>query len=170
MSITRLQRGFTLVEVMIAFLVLAIGLLGMAGLQNTSVRSNQTSYLRTQAMVSAFDMAERLRSNITGASAGQYAGLGGSAVSSCNSAGGCQPSELAANDIFEWQQQLSTALPAGTGRVCGATAAVAVLQPDGRCSAGCAAFDATEKSYAIIVEWTDNTAGNQQCYATKVRL
>jgi len=171
MSITRSQRGFTLIEVMVAFLVLAIGLLGVAGLQNTSVHSNQSSYLRTQAMVLAFDMAERLRSNIVGASTGQYVGSSGSAVSACNSSSGCQPSQLASNDAYEWQQQVSTVLPSGAGRVCGASASVAILQTDGTCAAGCAsAFSAADPYYAVLVEWADTTTNNTQCYVTKVRM
>lgn len=165
------QRGFTLIEVMIAFLVMAIGLLGMVGLQNTSVKTNQSAYLRTQAMVLAFDMAERIRSNRIGSINGQYEDLAGAEDTNCNSASGCSETELAANDVFEWQAQVAAALPAGSGRVCGAAAGTAVLNEDGTCEAGCEdAYTRADPYYAIKVEWTDATTGDTQCYATKVRL
>ncbi len=55
------QRGFTLIEVMIAVLVLSIGLLGLAGLQVTALRNNQTAFLRTQAAILSGDIIERMR-------------------------------------------------------------------------------------------------------------
>ncbi len=54
------QGGFTLIEVLIAFLVLAIGLVGMASLQLTSVKSAHTAYLRSVASSIALDMEENL--------------------------------------------------------------------------------------------------------------
>jgi|GEM_PF-966312 len=56
-------RGFTLIEVLISVLVLAVGLLGFAALQITAVNNNQESYFRTQATVIAQDMASRMHTN-----------------------------------------------------------------------------------------------------------
>ncbi|MDN5872573.1 MAG: type IV pilus modification protein PilV [Nitrococcus sp.] len=55
--------GFTLVEVLIALLVLSVGLLGIAGLQLTSLRSNHSAYLRSQATLMAYDILDRMRAN-----------------------------------------------------------------------------------------------------------
>lgn len=55
--------GYTLVEVLIATVILAIGLLGMAGIQVKGMRSTQSSFLRTEATNIANDMAERMLAN-----------------------------------------------------------------------------------------------------------
>jgi len=49
---------------LVAMLVLAIGLLGLAGLQVVGLRNNQSAYLRAQATQLAYDMADRMRTNI----------------------------------------------------------------------------------------------------------
>ncbi len=59
------NTGFTLIEVLIAMLVLAVGLLGLAGLQATSLRNNQSAYNRSQATQLAYDLADRMRANFT---------------------------------------------------------------------------------------------------------
>jgi len=57
------QHGVALVEVLIVFFVLSIGLLGMAALQMKSIQYNQSAYLRSQATVAANDMLDRIRLN-----------------------------------------------------------------------------------------------------------
>jgi type IV pilus assembly protein PilV len=57
------QRGFTMIEVLIAVLILAIGLLGVAGVQLVSMQQTVNSTLRTEATMYAQTVAERLRSN-----------------------------------------------------------------------------------------------------------
>lgn len=58
-----LQAGFTLVEVLVTIIVLAIGVLGLAGLQLASMRSNHSAFLRTQATLAANDLIDRMRIN-----------------------------------------------------------------------------------------------------------
>jgi type IV pilus assembly protein PilV len=57
------QRGFTLLEVLIALLVLSIGLLGLAALQTTGLRSNQMASMRTLVSQFAYDISDRMRAN-----------------------------------------------------------------------------------------------------------
>jgi type IV pilus assembly protein PilV len=59
-------RGFTLLEVLIALLVLSIGLLGLAALQTTGLRSNEMASMRTQATQLAYDISDRMRANPEG--------------------------------------------------------------------------------------------------------
>ena len=61
------NSGFTLIEVLIAMLVLAVGLLGLAGMQATGIRNNLSAYNRSLATQLAYDMADRMRSNVADA-------------------------------------------------------------------------------------------------------
>ena len=60
-QIQRVSSGFTLIEVLITFLVLAIGLLGLAGLQVNTLSNQFETYQRAQAVMLAQDMANRIR-------------------------------------------------------------------------------------------------------------
>ncbi|ANI18353.1 type IV pilus modification protein PilV [Pseudomonas citronellolis] len=107
------QTGSTLIEVLIAMVVLAIGLIGMAGLQATSVQSNQGAYYRSQASILANDMADRIRANRANALSGAYTMSSFPDSSTSNSVTGSR----AAIDRGEWLNQLASTLPDGTGMV-----------------------------------------------------
>lgn len=102
------QAGFSLLEVLVAMVILALGLLGVAGLQAVSMRNAHSGYLRSQATILAYDMVERMRANTTLARAGSYSVAVGSA------GGGVG---IAATDVTEWKTALSQLLPSGDGSV-----------------------------------------------------
>lgn len=60
MTSRRFERGFTLIEGMIALVVLLIGLLGLAGLQVVAVRANHFSKRMSEASALALDLAEQI--------------------------------------------------------------------------------------------------------------
>jgi len=64
-------RGFTLIEALVALIVLSIGLLGIAGMQISGLRANQSAASRTQASYLADDIADRMRANYTAARNGE---------------------------------------------------------------------------------------------------
>lgn len=66
------QFGFTLIEVLITLLILAVGLMGLAGLQTRMLSTQFEAYQRAQAVMLAEDMASRLRTNIATARATSY--------------------------------------------------------------------------------------------------
>lgn len=108
----RLERGATMLEVLITMVVLAIGLLGLAGLQITSIQSNHGSYYRSQATVLAYDITDRMRSNRTAALAGEYA-VNFPASATDRAVTGV----LAQQDTAQWLNELGATLPGGTGRI-----------------------------------------------------
>ncbi|OYW64505.1 MAG: type IV pilus modification protein PilV [Hydrogenophilales bacterium 12-64-13] len=57
------QRGATLLEVLISIVVLAVGLLGYAGLQTVSLKNNLSAYHRSQATMLAYDVIDRIRAD-----------------------------------------------------------------------------------------------------------
>ena len=112
------MSGFSLVEVLVAVLILAVGLTGLAGLQIAGIRNNQTAYHRSVATQLAYDMADRIRSNQVGMVGGLYnKGTEGTSGSSCES-GSCTPEQLAAYDLKRWNDELAAKLPGGVGVVC----------------------------------------------------
>ena len=100
------NAGFTLIEVLIAVVILAGGLLGLAALQATSLKNNQSAYNRSQATQLASDMADRVRANVAGMTT--YMGSMGqspdtaTAKPACFVAPGCSAAEMAENDLYEW--------------------------------------------------------------------
>ncbi|MEX1198079.1 MAG: type IV pilus modification protein PilV [Pseudohongiellaceae bacterium] len=114
----RQQAGASLIEVLVALLILSIGLLGMVGLQTTSLRNTQNAYLRTQAMVFAEDMVERMRANPQGVDSGGYMAASGTLTAACLTTSGCSGNAMALHDVADWQADLAIALPSGSGRIC----------------------------------------------------
>ena len=131
----RRARGFTLVEAMVALVVLSVGMLGIAGLYVTTLRSGGGAIYRMQAVSLAADLADRIRAN-RGANVA-YAGA--AANNNCYGAGSvdCSPALMAANDLLVWQQQIAGTLPGGNGVVAVAGAA--------------APF-----TYTITITWTES--------------
>jgi len=115
MASIKSNRGFTLIEILVAVFILAIGLLGVAGIQTLSVKSSANSNLRGVALYLANDMADRMRANPAAISAGQYDSMVGKAeAASCLADTGCTSAQMAANDKFEWDEQVKNSLPNGT--------------------------------------------------------
>jgi type IV pilus assembly protein PilV len=109
----RPQRGVSIVEALVAFLVLSIGMLGIAGLYLESLRSSRSAFNRTIAVQLADDMSDRIRANRSGE--GGYAVTLGTAPATATdcSTNNCTPAQLAAYDIRNWYDRLIVALPRG---------------------------------------------------------
>jgi type IV pilus assembly protein PilV len=60
---TTTSRGFTLVEVMVTLFIIAIGVLGVSGLQLASMRSNHSAFLRSHATLAAYALVDRIRTD-----------------------------------------------------------------------------------------------------------
>jgi type IV pilus assembly protein PilV len=108
MTAHRFQKGFTIVEVLVALVVLAVGMLGMASLYVTTLRSSGTAVSRTQAVSLAADMADRIRANRFAKAVYQTAAP---AAKGCVDTGDCTREEMAANDLDVWQKQIDALLP-----------------------------------------------------------
>ncbi|WP_372880679.1 type IV pilus modification protein PilV [Psychromonas sp.] len=116
----RYQQGSSLLEILVAVFILAIGLLGLAALQANSLKNINNSQFRTLATTFAYDMAERMRSNQVGISEGGYDAI--TASVSKPSCGPCTPVQLSQRDGYQWNQQISLpvmsgGLPTGSGTV-----------------------------------------------------
>lgn len=108
------QRGFGLIEILVALLILAIGLLGMASLQTTSLQQTTGSQTRTQAILLAEDMVERIRANRPNRI--DYVLTDPDAVA-CDTAFAITNGDVATDDLNEWRNALGCLLPEGNGEV-----------------------------------------------------
>lgn len=120
MKIKHSTKGFTLLEVMIALVISAVALLGLASLQAQSLTFNQTAYLRSQATYFAYDMLEKMRMNRIVADTGSYdlAFTDTPNSASCyGTSANCSQSDFANADKYEWYSQISSTLPGGKGSV-----------------------------------------------------
>lgn len=107
--------GLTLVEILVALVVLSIGLLGLAGLQTLSLKFNTSAFHRTQATALAYDFADRMRANRQAALADQYTIAFQDPAPACgapNLAG-----TIAQQDVSIWRNTLACRLPQSTGAV-----------------------------------------------------
>jgi type IV pilus assembly protein PilV len=117
----RVAPGFTLLEVLIAIVVVAFGLLGLAGLQVFALKNNQSASLRVAATNLTTDIIDRMKANYIGVINDNYnrplTTDYGTTVGTCATTG-CTPTELAANDLREWKERVAATLPGGIGIVC----------------------------------------------------
>jgi len=111
------QSGFTLVEVLVALVIMSVGMLGIAALYLEGLRAGRTAQYRTTAVTLAADMADRIRANVDAGAA--YAGTGPGAAGGCvNGPDDCSAADLAADDWADWSNRLAGQLPQGaTGEV-----------------------------------------------------
>jgi len=113
------QRGLGLIEILITVLILGIGILGVASTQVVSLQMNTQSQSRSQAVLLAEDLFDRIRANPD--TPNDYALAQGDAQGANN--GGCATSfvpanaTVAANDIAAWENSLACLLPEATRAV-----------------------------------------------------
>lgn len=111
------QRGISLVEALVALVVLSVGMLGIAGMFVESVRSSRTALLRTQAVNLVSDMADRIRANANARTAYDTSTYGdapakrGCAPTSEDDGNNCGIAELAEDDLARWREAVDFALP-----------------------------------------------------------
>lgn len=140
----RTPRGFTLVEVLIALLVLSIGMLGIAALYLETLRASRSALVRTQAVTLAGSLADRMRANRS--PAGVY-----------NCGGTCEAGEggnaIAIADLNAWRAAVATQLPTGVGSV--AFVAGAANTPD---------------AYTVTISWTEIGYTDPIAYQLRVEI
>ncbi len=122
------ERGFTMLETLIAILILSFGLLGIAGIYVAGVQNNKSANLRTLATQQAYDMADRMRANLAGLTvplpAMPYYHLPtAAATASCYTNANCSPQQMAQTDYYEWNDANAPnsnprVLPNGFGITC----------------------------------------------------
>lgn len=156
--LTRTRRriaGFTMLEVLISMVIIAFGLLGVAGLQAFALKNNQSASFRSTAAALAGDMVDRIKSNIGGAIDGNYNAPSTSSYSTpdlnCTTSAGCSTAALALNDLSEWSQRVAATLPGGVGIVC-----LDSTPNDGDIPTAPLCDGKLETNYVVKIWWTDD--------------
>jgi len=137
----RSNQGFTLVESLIALVILSIGLLGIAALFLDSLRASRSALWRSQAVDLAADMADRIRSNRDGGESYEIALAAADNGTTCNPSGTfADPALAAQNDVACWLNRVAAGLPGGD---IGITHDVELVAPS------------TPESYRIVIQWVE---------------
>ncbi len=158
MSCGRRHGGFTMIEILVTLFILAIGLLGLAGMQALAQKTELESYQRAQALILLNDIIDRIRTNrpaatcyaITnpasgtpylGTTSGSHYNVGGFSCPSVST----NPAAVARvrRDLAEIDNALQGAAEAAGGTPVGAMIG----------ARACIGFDANSQSYSVAVAW-----------------
>ena len=134
------QRGITMVEILVAILILAIGFLGMASVQLMGAKNIAGSSFRTLATIYAYDMVERMRLNPEGIENDAYDAIDGTKVADPKCGNTCTAEKIAQRDAYEWNQLIKSSLtegglPKGVGNV---------------------DYDSTNQLHKVTVQWRES--------------
>lgn len=128
------QAGLSMVEVLVALVVMSVGMLGIASLYVTTLQAKTTSLSRMKAVNLAYDLADRIRANPNGAAS--YVVTNALTVTApsetCRSTTSCTPPQMAAADLAQWRDILtnaSTGLPGAVAASIVQTAAATATTP-----------------------------------------
>lgn len=158
----RTSHGFTMLEVLISIVIIAFGLLGVAGLQAFALKNNHSASLRLTATTLAADMIDRMRVNHEGVSQLAYHSPNRADYNTANPgclvpAGACSPAQLAQHDRFEWQTRIAAAMPNGAGIVCLDTSPNDGVSADAPgCEGPGAGLPGGDATWVIKIWWTDD--------------
>lgn len=108
------QSGLSLIEVLVAIVVISFGLLGVASLQITGIKNNQSAYYRSTATILGYDMLDRMRANKKALIAGSY-DTGGNFLNGKLTPGSA--STMVDIDKEEWLTSLGNQLPSSKAKI-----------------------------------------------------
>jgi type IV pilus assembly protein PilV len=184
LNLPRRARGFTLIEVMVAIVILSVGMLGVAGLMVTGIQFSHSSLQRSQATQLAYDMIDRMRSNQAGVELADAAGGGGNyhrpignvtasnspyiinkpnCVGATGAALGCLPGEMADQDSWEWQRAVAERLGGGVAIVCRDSSNSPGTYEGTTITHKC---DGIGPKYAIKIYWRDDRSDDAHATGT----
>ena len=153
---TRRQRGISIVEALVALVVIAVGMLGIAGLYLSSLQASRSAKLRQYAVELAGSIADRIRANRDAAASYNTAGYGaGPAVQNCSTAR-CTPAQLAQDDLARWLQDIRAQLP-GAARVNGTVTVTDRARPQ-------------SDNYVIQVTWREANSDIDYTYTVSMNM
>ena len=159
------QRGMTMIEVLVAIVVFTFGLLGVAALLVVGIKSSYSSQQRSSATQLAYDIMDRVRTNNIAANAGSfhqpattntdaaYTTTVAACVGATSAATGCTPTQLAQNDLADWETSVKALLGnSAAGIICRDSSNNSGTYDGTTIAPGCDGLGAT---YAVKIYWLD---------------
>ena len=135
------QRGITLLESLVAIVVMALGILGILGVQMRTLSDTQTGVRRAQAIRLIEDMGERMKANPSAlANLSSYVSNFAASPTVPSCASGCTAANLATYDVAVWKRTVRESLPLGKASIF-----VAPGEADGN-----------RRQLGVIVAWREN--------------
>lgn len=110
----RKQRGISIVESLVALVVISVGMLGIASLYLASLQASRTAKLRSQAVELVGSLADRIRANRDAATAYATATYSGAPAKQGCDTKRCNEAALAQDDLARWLEDLKAGLPGGS--------------------------------------------------------
>lgn len=119
-----------MIEVLVSVFVLALGVVGAAGMQLIALRTGQQSSIQSTATQLATEMADKMRANAAQMNVSDAvnlflavdydssAGTLSPPAKLCYTTASCSAAELAAHDIYEWEKRIQQTLPSGRVKIC----------------------------------------------------
>ena len=161
------EQGITLLESLVALLILSIGLLGTAHLMATGIKLSNGSFARTQATYIAENLAERMRANPDAIANSDYDGFNSTTdiadctaqpATYCQQDGGTTPAACTSTQLAVFDQYQATC---GNGGSTNGNNGVKDLLPSGQLLIACNDAPCTATStYTIRVNWNETELGN----------
>ncbi len=154
------QSGFSLIEVMIAALILSIGILGVAGLQIIGMKSTHQSFMKQQAVSVMQSLTERMHSNKQGVIAGNYnidsSTFDCGVLPDCNdSSSNCTIAEIATVDLHNIICGYKKGSAPSTGGIESNAAGDISPLVDGELDINCVAGDCSAGDVQINIQWSE---------------
>jgi type IV pilus assembly protein PilV len=133
------QSGISLIEILVSIVIISIGMLGLAAMQNSSMRLAYDSYIRTQSSFLAYDLIDRIRAN---PEAPPYTLAPGQVITQQDCFGvnaNCGVAQLRQFDLYYWQQYAEQLLPEARFEI---------------------DYDEDLQQYSMVVSWNDRVDGD----------
>lgn len=176
------QSGASLIEVLVAVVLLSFGVVGLAGMQLNGTKFNHSAYLRSQATSLAYDLADRARANLDACPPGDvcaYAtplatAFNGDATQACGlPLAAPDANTMAASDVNQWKSCLDNRLPGAQGQAVLLGAAAAYVPVDYVDQCGVTHAAAGRQVLVVEVNWTDGRlagSGNRDCVVVRTEV
>ena len=152
----RRQRGISMVEALIALVVISVGMLGIAGLYLTSMQASRSAKLRSYAVELAGSIADRIRANREAGAAYNTASYGGEPSEHDCETARCSAANLAEDDLAKWLVDIRAQLP-GADAVTGTVVVTDRADPE-------------SDNYVISVTWREANSDIDYAYSVSMNI
>jgi len=137
-AVRQTQRGATMIELLVSFVIFSFGMLGVAGLQTKTLSFSQSSLFRSQASALTDDLLDRIRADRVSGMIGRW----NTSIDDLSTSVSVSGTGIVTTDLADWKRQ------------------VEALLPDGHASVAVSADPASVGQVTVLIRW-DDTHGRE---------